>query len=213
MQIIDDIRFQIQEGDEQEVKNLVMQALQEGVAAKTILDDGLLEAMNIVGVQFKNNELFVPEVLMSAKAMSAGVEVLKPYLVPSDVKEKGTAVIGTIKGDLHDIGKNLVKMMIEGKGITVIDLGVDVEPKTFVEKAIAYNAKIICCSALLTTTMNNMYQVVEEAQNAGIRDKVKIMIGGAPVTQHFCDLVKADCYTSDATSASEAALNFCMGSI
>ena len=213
MKIIDDIRFQIQEGDLEEVQNLVMKALQEGVAPKMILDDGLLEAMSIIGVQFKNNELFMPEVLMSAKAMGAGVEALKPYLVQSDMEDKGTAIIGTIKGDLHDIGKNLVKMMIEGQGIKVIDLGVDIEPKTFVEEAIACNAKIICCSALLTTTMNTMYELVEEVQKAGIRDSVKIMIGGAPVTQEFCDKIKADCYTRDAGSAAEAALKLCKGAI
>ena len=141
--------------------------------------------------------------------MNAGLEILKPRLAQSGVEDKGVAVIGTIKGDLHDIGKNLVKMMMEGKGIKVIDLGVDVAPQTFVDKAIENNADLICCSALLTTTMGEMKNVVETAKAANIRDKVKIMVGGAPVTQSFCDMIGADCYTPDATSAADAALAFC----
>ena len=167
--------------------------------------------MSVVGEKFKNNEVFVPEVLVAARAMNAGVAILKPYLVESGVESKGTAVIGTVKGDLHDIGKNLVKMMLEGKGINVVDLGVDVSAEQFVQAAIDNNADLICCSALLTTTMNEMKAVVELSVEKGIRDNVKIMVGGAPITQSFCDSIGADCYTSDAASCADEALKLCAG--
>ena len=160
-------------------------------------------------MKFKNNEVFVPEVLIAARAMNAGVEILKPHLASSGAEKKGTVVLGTVKGDLHDIGKNIVKIMLEGKGLEVVDLGVDVAPETFVEKAIETNADIIACSALLTTTMTEMKNVVDKTVEAGIRDKVKIIIGGAPVTQSFCDSINADYYTSDAASASDVALEIC----
>ena len=210
MAIVEEISMFLQRGRAPKVKELVMQAIEEGVEAKTILEDGLLSAMSIVGDKFKRNEVFVPEVLVAARAMNAGVEALRPYLVAAGVTTKGKAVIGTVKGDLHDIGKNLVKMMLEGKGLEVIDLGVDVSAETFVEKAIEYNVDVICCSALLTTTMDEMKNVVELAQEKGIRDKVKIMIGGAPVTQSFCDSIGADYYTSDAASAADVALKVCL---
>ena len=210
MAIVEEISMFLQRGRAPKVKELIMQAIEEGVEAKTILEDGLLSAMSIVGDKFKRNEVFVPEVLVAARAMNAGVEVLRPYLVAAGVTTKGKAVIGTVKGDLHDIGKNLVKMMLEGKGLEVIDLGVDVSAETFVEKAIEYNVDVICCSALLTTTMDEMKNVVELAQEKGIRDKVKIMIGGAPVTQSFCDSIGADYYTSDAASAADVALKVCL---
>lgn len=210
MAIVEEISMFLQRGRAPKVKELVMQAIEEGVEAKTILEEGLLSAMSIVGDKFKRNEVFVPEVLVAARAMNAGVEVLRPYLVAAGVTTKGKAVIGTVKGDLHDIGKNLVKMMLEGKGLEVIDLGVDVSAEIFVEKAIEYNVDVICCSALLTTTMDEMKNVVEVAQEKGVRDKVKIMIGGAPVTQSFCDSIGADYYTSDAASAAEVALKICL---
>ena len=141
--------------------------------------------------------------------MNAGVELIKPLLAAAGVKATGRVCIGTVRGDLHDIGKNLVKMMLEGKGLEVIDLGTDVSPDTFVQTAIDQNCQIICCSALLTTTMSEMENVVKKAKEAGIRDKVKIMIGGAPVTQAFCDQIGADCYTPDAASAADAAVEFC----
>ncbi len=191
------------------VKELVTSALERGIEPKDILEQGLLSGMSIIGEKFKNNEVFVPEVLIAARAMNAGVEILRPYLVSAGVETKGTAVLGTVKGDLHGIGKNLVKMMLEGKGVKVVDLGVDVSPETFVEKAQECDADIICCSALLTTTMVEMKNVVEKAEEAGIRDKVKIMIGGAPVTQNFCDSIGADYYTPDAATASEVALKIC----
>ena len=209
MSTLTEISSFLQQGRKPKVEALVNQALEEGIAAKDILENGLLDGMNVVGEKFKKNEIFVPEVLIAARAMNAGVAILKPYLTEAGVESKGTAVIGTVKGDLHDIGKNLVKMMLEGKGLQVIDLGVDVAPEAFVAAAIENKANIICCSALLTTTMNEMKNVVEEAERQGIRDKVKIMVGGAPVTQAFCDAIGADCYTSDAASAADAALAFC----
>ena len=207
--ILEDISAFLQRGRAPKVKELVAQAIEEGVEPKVILEEGLLAAMGVVGEKFKRNEVFVPEVLVAARAMNAGVEVLRPYLVASGVTAKGVAVIGTVKGDLHDIGKNLVKMMLEGKGLTVIDLGVDVSADTFVEKAKEHNAQIICCSALLTTTMMEMKSVVEKAEKEGIRESVKIMIGGAPITQSFCDSIGADYYTPDAASAADVALEIC----
>ena len=201
MSILTDIGEALERGKRKQVTQLVKQALDEGLAPQQILTEGLLPGMDRVGIKFRNNEVFVPEVLVAARAMSAGTEVLKPLLAEAGGVSKGTAVIGTVKGDLHDIGKNLVKMMIEGKGIEVIDLGVDVAPETFVQAAAENNASIVCCSALLTTTMPVIGEVVEAFKAAGTRDKVKIMVGGAPVTQDFCDSIGADCYTPDAASA------------
>ncbi len=211
MAILEEIGGFLQRGRAAKVKELVAQALNEGVSAQEILENGLLNAMSIVGEKFKKNEVFVPEVLVAARAMNAGVEILRPYLVESGVTTKGTVVLGTVKGDLHDIGKNLVKMMMEGKGLEVIDLGVDVPAETFVQKAKEHNAKAICCSALLTTTMGEMQTVVEETINSGIRDNVKIMVGGAPISQEFCNSIGADYYTSDAASAADVALKICVG--
>lgn len=206
MAVLEEISEYLQKGRAPIVKEKVQTALDEGISPKDILEKGLLAGMSVIGEKFKNNEVFVPEVLIAARAMNMGVSVLKPYLAASGVTAKGVAVIGTVRGDLHDIGKNLVKMMLEGKGITVIDLGTDVAPETFVDEAIRNNAKLICCSALLTTTMGEMKNVVECAKEKGVRDKVKIMVGGAPVTQSFCDSIGADCYTPDAASAADAAL-------
>ena len=210
MSLLEDVSLALQAGRAPKVKELVQQAVDEGIPAKDVLEQGLLSGMSVVGEKFKNNEVFVPEVLIAARAMNAGVAILKPYLTEAGVEAKGTAVIGTVTGDLHDIGKNLVKMMLEGRGLNVIDLGVDVEPERFVQAAIDNEADIICCSALLTTTMGEMKHVVEAAAAKGIRDKVKIMIGGAPVTQSFCDSIGADCYTADAASAADEALKFCV---
>ena len=210
MSLLEDVSLALQAGRAPKVKELVQQAVDEGIPAKDVLEQGLLSGMSVVGEKFKNIEVFVPEVLIAARAMNAGVAILKPYLTEAGVEAKGTAVIGTVKGDLHDIGKNLVKMMLEGRGLNVIDLGVDVEPERFVQAAIDNEADIICCSALLTTTMGEMKHVVEAAAAKGIRDKVKIMIGGAPVTQSFCDSIGADCYTADAASAADEALKFCV---
>ncbi len=209
MSILVEISTLLQQGRAPKVKELVNQALADGLAPQSILEDGLLAGMAVVGDKFKKNEVFVPEVLIAARAMNAGVEILRPHLTATGVQATGVAVIGTVKGDLHDIGKNIVKMMLEAKGFDVVDLGVDVSADTFVAKAIEHKANIICCSALLTTTMGEMKAVVEKAVAAGIRDQVKIMVGGAPVTQEFCDSIGADCYTSDAASASDAAYAFC----
>lgn len=204
-----EISVQLQAGKAKIVKDLVQQAIDEGVPAQEILEKGLLDGMNVIGEKFKNNEIFVPEVLIAARAMNQGVALLKPLLAEAGVKASGKVCIGTVQGDLHDIGKNLVKLMLEGKGLEVIDLGTDVAPETFVQTAIDQNCQIICCSALLTTTMGVMADVVKAAESAGIRDKVKIMIGGAPVNQAFCDQIGADVYTSDAASAAEAAVALC----
>ncbi len=205
------IKEQLQKGKAAIVADLVAQAMAQGISAEEILNNGLLAGMSAIGEQFKNNEVFVPEVLVAARAMNKGVEVLKPALAEAGVASRGVAVIGTVKGDLHDIGKNLVKLMMEGKGLQMVDLGVDVTPEQFVEAAKTSNARIICCSALLTTTMGEMRNVVDLVHRSDIAGKVKVMIGGAPVTQSYCDQIGADCYTSDAASASDAALAFCTG--
>jgi len=209
MNILEEISTLLQQGRIPKVKELVNQALEDGIEPKKILDEGLLSGMNVVGEKFKNNQVFIPEVLIAARAMNAGVELLKPRLIAEGLESKGTVVIGTVKGDLHDIGKNIVKMMIESKGLDVVDLGTDVDAKIFVQEAINHNADIICCSALLTTTMTEMKNVVKDTVDAGIRDKVKIMVGGAPITQSFCDSIGADYYTPDAASASDIALKIC----
>ena len=206
---LQEISLQLQAGKAKIVKTLVQQAIDEGIPAQRILEEGLLAGMNVVGVKFKNNEVFVPEVLVAARAMNQGANLLKPLLVQDGVKASGKVCIGTVKGDLHDIGKNLVKMMMEGKGLEVIDLGTDVAPETYIQTAVEQNCQVICCSALLTTTMGVMGDVVKAAEEAGIRDKVKIMVGGAPVTESFCRQVGADAYTPDATSAAEKAVEFC----
>jgi corrinoid protein of di/trimethylamine methyltransferase len=211
MDRISEINAFLQQGRTPKVKELVNAALAEGIDPELILSEGLLAAMNVVGEKFKRNEVFVPEVLVSARAMNAGVEILRPYLVAAGVESAGKAIIGTVKGDLHDIGKNIVRMMLESKGIEVVDLGVDVTSDAFVEKTKEINPDVICCSALLTTTMNEIKNVVEALEKAGLRDKVKIMVGGAPVTQAFCDSVGADYYTADAASASDVALKVCKG--
>lgn len=209
MSILNEISELLQKGRVPLVKEQISKALEEGLSAETILSDGLFAGMAIIGEKFKNNEVFIPEVLIAARAMNAGVEVLKPYLVSAENQEKGTVIIGTVKGDLHDIGKNIVKIMLEGKGLSVIDLGTDVEAERFINEAIINNAQIICCSALLTTTMLEMKNVVEAAKKAGIRDKVKIMIGGAPITQNFCESIEADFYTPDAASCADIAISVC----
>ncbi|MBQ2706917.1 MAG: corrinoid protein [Clostridia bacterium] len=209
MAILTEICENLQKGKAKIVKSLTEQALSEGIAAEVILNDGLLAGMNVIGEKFKNNEVYVPEVLVAARAMNMGVEVLKPHLAAEGVQAKGKVCIGTVQGDLHDIGKNLVRMMMEGKGLEVVDLGTDVSPETFVETAINEGCQIICCSALLTTTMDAMERVVKLAEEKSIRDKVKIMIGGAPVTEAYREKIGADVYTSDAASAADAAVKLC----
>ena len=209
MEILNQISALLQRGKAKDVKALVAQAIEEGIPAASILNEGLLAGMNVVGQRFKNNEIFVPEVLIAARAMNMGAALLKPLLASEGVKAAGKVCIGTVKGDLHDIGKNLVKMMLEGKGLEVIDLGTDVPPEAFINTAKEQGCQIICCSALLTTTMDVMRDVVSAANEAGIRDQVKIMIGGAPVTEAFCQEIGADAYTPDAATAAEVAVGFC----
>ena len=207
MGILEEISTLLQQGRAPKVKSLVAQAIEEGIEPQKILEEGLLSGMSVVGEKFKNDQVFVPEVLIAARAMNAGTQVLKPYLIEEGVEEKGTVVLGTVKGDLRDIEKNLGKRMMEGKGLKVIDLGVDVPAETYLQAARENNARIIACSALLTTTMGEMKNVVDMAKASGL--DVKVMIGGAPVTQDFADSIGADCYTPDAASAAEAALAFC----
>ena len=206
MQILKDIATNLVDGDAGSVTELVTQAIEEGIPAQQILNDGLLAGMDEVSTLFQEEELFIPDVLMSARAMSMGTALLKPLLKDDDTKSAGKVCIGTVQGDLHDIGKNLVRMMMEAKGLEVIDLGVDVSADKFVTTAKEQGCQIICCSALLTTTMSVMGEVVEKAKAAGIRDSVKIMVGGAPVTEDFCKSIGADVYTSDAASAAQAAI-------
>lgn len=206
MDKLTEINEMLQKGRAKAVVKLVQEALDEGIDANVILKDALLNAMNEVGIKFKNEEIFVPEVLISARAMNKGVDILKPYLSNEDDSVKGSVVLGTVKGDLHDIGKNLVRIMMEGKGITVYDLGTDVPAEKFIEEAIANDVDVICCSALLTTTMPEMKRVVDMVKEKNL--DVKVMIGGAPVTQAYCDQIGADAYTDDATSASEVAAQF-----
>ena len=209
MSIVTEISEYLQQGRAKVVKELVQKALDEGLTATEILNNGLLAGMNVIGEKFKNNEVYVPEVLVAARAMNMGTEILKPHLASEGVVATGKVCIGTVQGDLHDIGKNLVKMMMEGKGLEVVDLGTDVSPEKFVQTAKDENCQVICCSALLTTTMSVMEEVVKAAEAAGVRDSVKIMVGGAPVTDDFCKQINADCYTSDASSAADAAVEFC----
>jgi len=209
--MLNNISENLQKGKAKIVKQLVQEAVDAGIPAQEILEKGLIAGMNVIGEKFRNNEVFVPEVLVAARAMNMGAQVLKPLLSADGVKASGKVCIGTIQGDLHDIGKNLVKMMMEGKGLEVVDLGTDVAPETYVQTAIEQNCQIICCSALLTTTMPLMGEVVKAAEAAGIRDKVKIMIGGAPVSEEFRAQIGADVYTPDAASAADAAVKICVG--
>lgn len=201
---LQDISMKLQAGKAKDVKVLVQQAIDEGIPAQTILEEGLLSGMSVIGEKFKNNEVFVPEVLVAARAMNMGANLLKPLLAEAGVKASGKVCIGTVKGDLHDIGKNLVGMMLEGSGFTVMDLGVDVKPEMFID-AVRGGAKIIGMSALLTTTMPMMAKVIERLKDEGLRDQVKVMIGGAPITQEYADEIGADGYSSDAASAAELA--------
>ena len=188
------------EGDAESTRLGVQSALEQGISASIILQDGLIAAMDEVGRRFEAGDFFVPEMLVSARAMQSGLQLLKPLLAESDVKSTGRVAIGTVKGDLHDIGKNLVVMMLEGAGYEVKDLGVDVPPEKFVQ-AVRDGAQILGFSALLTTTMSNMSVTLKALNEAGVRNQVKVMVGGAPVTQEFADKIGADAYAPDASSA------------
>jgi 5-methyltetrahydrofolate--homocysteine methyltransferase len=192
-------------GGIEEIKKLTQQALDEGLEASEVLSKGLLPGMDIVGQRFKACEMFIPEVLRSAKTMHAAMDILRPFLSDAEAAGAGTVIVGTVEGDLHDIGKNLVGMMLEGAGFKVVDLGTDVKPQDFVEAAKEHKPNILGMSALLTTTMPKMGETVNALKEAGIRDQIKVMAGGAPVTQDFVDEIGADAYGSNATAAVEKA--------
>ena len=204
--LLNEISEKLQRGKAKDVAALVEQALAEGIAPESILNDGLVVGMNVIGDKFRENQVFVPEVLVAARAMNAGLKILKPALAGAGVEPLGTAVICTVKGDMHDIGKNLVKMMIEGQGIACIDLGVDVDPEIIVETVKNNDVQLVCLSALLTTTMHGQKDVIDALCAANLRDKVRVMVGGAPVTQAYAVEIGADCYTLDAASAAKEAV-------
>lgn len=203
--MIEEISKFLQKFRAKNVKVLVQQALDEGINPIEKLNDGLLSGMMIIGGKFKRNEVFVPEVLVAARAMNAGITILEPKLIEVGNKPVGKAVIGTVKGDLQDIGKNLVAMMLEGAGFEIYNIGVDAEPDLFINKAEKVGADIVCMSALLTTTMPNMKEVIDQMKEKGLRDKYIIMIGGAPVNQSFAQQIGADYYTPDAATCAEVA--------
>jgi 5-methyltetrahydrofolate--homocysteine methyltransferase len=203
--ILEQMRKDLYNGKVEEVKKEVKKALDEGLSAHEILNQGLLRGMEKVGKDFKAGDLFIPEVLICAKAMHAGLDVLRALLVGSEATLLGKIVIGTVAGDLHDIGKNLVSMMLVGAGFEVIDLGVSVPPEKFVETAISKGAQLIGMSALLTTTMPSMKTTIEALAKAGLRDRVKVLVGGAPVTASFAESIDADAYAPDAVSAVDMA--------
>lgn len=209
MSRIQEIDQLIQQGRGKKVCETIQAAMDEGISAADILREGMLPAMSAIGEKFKNNEVFVPEVLVAARTMNMGMALLKPYMADCGIEPAGTAVIGTVRGDMHDIGKNLVKMMIEGKGLRVVDLGVDVSPEKFLEAAEENHADIICCSALLTTTMGEIKNILAYLEARNVRGKYKVMIGGAPVSQSYCDAIGADYYTPDAASAADVAYQIC----
>ncbi|MCL2445515.1 MAG: corrinoid protein [Oscillospiraceae bacterium] len=204
MQILTEISENLQKGKAKIVTQLVQQALDNGIPADDILQQGMMPGMDIIATKFKNNEVFVPEVLVAARAMNQGTALLKPHL-DSATSVIGKCVLGTVKGDLHDIGKNLVRMMLEGKGIEVIDLGVDVPAEKFVAAIAEHKPECVALSALLTTTMGEISATIQAIEAAGLRDSVTILVGGAPVTDSFCSEVGADIYQPDAASAAEAA--------
>ena len=188
-------------GDIANTPQLVKEAISEGIPPEDILEYGLIKGMSLVGVKFKANEIFVPEVLIAAKAMHAGMDILEPMLVESGVQPKATVAVGTVKGDLHDIGKNLVVMMLKGAGFKVIDLGIDVAPDVFLKRASDENISLICMSSLITTSMPSMKATIDLFKEKGLNEKIKIVVGGAPVTQEYADQIGADGYAEDASSA------------
>ena len=201
MNILEEMADEVQKGNFDSVEALVERALSQDMSAEEILNGGLVKGMNTVSEKFKNNEIFIPEVLISAKAMSGGLELLKPLLAEANVKSKGKVVIGTVKGDLHDIGKNIVAMLLQGAGFDVVDLGADVPLEKFVEFVRKERADVVGMSALLTTTMIFMKEIIEALENAGLRENVKVIIGGAPVTESYAAQIQADGYAPDAASA------------
>jgi 5-methyltetrahydrofolate--homocysteine methyltransferase len=207
-EILEHISTAVIEGNLDDIVDLTEDALDEGLSAQEILDNGLMAGMDYVGVEFKAGNMFVPEVLRSARTMQSSMDILKPLLIEAGAKMVGKVLLGTVKGDLHDIGKNLVGMMCEGAGFEIKDLGKDIAPEAFVEAVKDFEPDVVGMSALLTTTMRTMEHTVKALEEAGLRDKVKIMIGGAPVTQAFADQIGADGYASNAASAADLAKAF-----
>ncbi len=207
-EILDDIADAVIEGDKNDIGQLTEEALAEGLTAQEILNNGLMSGMNYVGVEFKAGAMFVPEVLRSAQTMHVSMDILKPLLAETGVGMVGKLLLGTVKGDLHDIGKNLVGMMCEGAGFEVKDLGINIDPPVFIDAVREFEPDIVGLSALLTTTMGGMADTIEALEDAGVRDGVKVIIGGAPVTQEFADQIGADGYASNAAAAVDLAKSF-----
>lgn len=203
MKILKEIAANVEKGDSAAVKELIKTALSKKIAAEEILNDGLVRGMDVIGVKFKNNEVFIPEVLIAARAMKAGMDIIRPLLTSETVKPKAKIVVGTVKGDLHDIGIKIVGMMLEREGYEIVDIGIDVPKEKFIKAIKKENPDIIGMSALLTTTMAYMQEVIEEIEKAKLKQNVKIIIGGAPITQAFADEIKADGYAPEAASAVE----------
>ena len=205
--MLNEVASAVQACDEERVKGAVERALQANAEPLEVIDNGLIAGMNVVGKKFREGDVFVPEVLMAAEAMRAGMEIIKPKLMGKEIPTIGTAVVGTVEGDLHDIGKNLVIMMLEIGGFKVVDLGIDITPDQFVNAAKENNAILVGMSALLTTTMMKMKDTIDALEEAGVRKGVKVIIGGAPVSQDFADDIGADGYAPDAATAAELAKN------
>jgi 5-methyltetrahydrofolate--homocysteine methyltransferase len=205
MSLVNDIRQSVIDGDMQSTQGLVSQALEESLPPEQILREGLISAMEEVGRRFECNEFYVPEMLVSARAMKSGLALLRPHLIAANVKSLGKVVIGTVQGDLHDIGKNLVGMMLEGAGFEVIDLGVDVSAEKYVAAVKEHRPDLVGCSALITTTMTHMENVITALREAGLRDQVKVIVGGAPITEDFASQIGADGYAPDAALAASCA--------
>ncbi len=203
MEILEEISSGLQRGEHERVAELVRRALDEGASAASVLDDGLLAGMDVVGRRFRDHEIFLPDVLLAARAMYAGLDLLKPLLTAEEVPHRGTVVLGTVRGDLHDIGKNLVAIMLEGAGFRVVDLGNDVPPERFVEAAERERAAVIGMSALLTTTMPVMREVLALLEERGLAGRVRTIVGGAPVSRAFAEEIGADAYGFDAANAVE----------
>lgn len=203
MDIFKNIAEEVEKGHSDSVENLIEKALAQEISAEEILYQGLVGGMSIISEKFKNNECFIPEVLVAAKAMNAGLAILNPFLAEAKVRSEGRVVIGTVKGDLHDIGKNIVAMMLQGAGFEVIDLGADVPKEKFLESVKNKQVDVVGMSALITTTMPYMKEVIEALKKEGLRDTVKVIIGGAPVNQSYADTIEADGYAPDAASASD----------
>lgn len=203
MEVLKEISRQLQLGDDEQVGALTRQAIDQGIDPATILNDGLISGMNVVGEAFRTHEIFLPDVLMAAKAMYAGMDLLKPLFVKGGIPTRGTVVIGTVKGDLHDLGKNLVGVMLKGVGYEVIDLGKDVPAEAFIDAAVRENASVIGMSALLTTTMPAMKMVIDMLRERGLQGKIRTIVGGAPITKAFAEQIGADAYAFDAAKSVE----------